>query len=32
LVAAAARAFEAVGLALQTADGLREEIAAAMRA
>jgi 3-keto-5-aminohexanoate cleavage enzyme len=30
LVAAAARAFEAVGLAPQTAEGLREEIAAAM--
>jgi uncharacterized protein (DUF849 family) len=30
LVGAAARALEAVGLATQTADGLREEIAAAM--
>ena len=32
LVGAAARAFEAVGLQTQTADGLREEIAAAMGA
>ena len=32
LVGAAAAALEAVGLALQTADGLREEIAAAMGA
>ena len=30
LVGAAARALDAVGLATQSADGLREEIAAAM--
>jgi uncharacterized protein (DUF849 family) len=32
LVGAAARALEAVGLGAQTAEGLREEIAAAMGA